>query len=197
VKYIIFVLLLVSIAYGADTWEVAEVVVPPPTELDELTDCGDMCLQVAWDANTEPDLKGYKVYRGRVSRLSSKLDKINQWCAAHEPTNEKCVEEWEEVCPEPLDKQCHAMIYEYDDVFDVAKLPDQRTTSCPDPYDPFKTECCEFNLINHEEGTYYYSATAYDDDGNESTYSEELVHTFVVHKPKITSPKNVREVKEE
>jgi hypothetical protein len=32
-------------------------------------------------------------------------------------------------------------------------------------------------------GTYYLAATAYDQDGNESDYSEELVHTDTLNKP--------------
>ena len=32
-------------------------------------------------------------------------------------------------------------------------------------------------------GTYYFAATAYDEDDNESAYSEELIHTFSYSKP--------------
>ncbi len=37
----------------------------------------------------------------------------------------------------------------------------------------------EFTVTGLDDGgTYYFAATAYDLDGNESAYSEELVHTF-------------------
>lgn len=46
-------------------------------------------------------------------------------------------------------------------------------------YDPFDLKCCEITLTGFEIGkTYYFAATAYDEDNNESAYSEELVHTF-------------------
>lgn len=41
--------------------------------------------------------------------------------------------------------------------------------------------------LNHG-GTYYFAATAYDRDGNESAYSEELVHTFSYGKPEPPPP---------
>jgi len=120
--------------------------VPPPQELSAsvIAPCpeGDACLFVAWDANTEPDLAGYIVHRGRESG-------------------------------------------KYTESFKVAELPGQWTNpDCKAPYDPFKTQCCEFTIIGHKEpGVYYYAATAYDEDGNESDYSEELEHTFIIHKP--------------
>jgi len=52
-----------------------------------------------------------------------------------------------------------------------------RNPACGSPYDPFKTECCEYTLPL-DPGTYYLAATAYDTDGNESAHSEELVHTI-------------------
>jgi hypothetical protein len=39
-------------------------------------------------------------------------------------------------------------------------------------------------------GTYYFAATAYDQDGNESAYSAELVHTFSYGKPKPPPPQD-------
>jgi hypothetical protein len=91
-------------------------------------------ITLAWDANTEPDLAGYKIYYGLSSR-------------------------------------------DYTDTVDMKDV--DRTSSCPEPYDPFKTGCCEVTLIGFELGkTYYFAATAYDEDNNESAYSEELVHTF-------------------
>jgi hypothetical protein len=70
------------------------------------------------------------------------------------------------------------MLYEYDDKVDM--ITDiARTITCPEPYDPFKTECCEVTLTGFiASKTYYFAATAYDDDNNESVYSIELSHTF-------------------
>jgi hypothetical protein len=134
-------------------------------------------VTLAWDANIEPDLKGYKIHYGLVSRGSDKTEQMQKWCDAHEPTNDKCIEEWEAICPEPLDKNCHSMLYDYDVVIDVVTQLDGRAVGCPDPYDPFKTECCEYTVKNLERGkTYYLAATAYDDEDNESAFSEELTH---------------------
>ena len=52
------------------------------------------------------------------------------------------------------------------------------------PYDPFNLKCCEATLTGFKAGeTYYFAATAYDQDDNEGAYSEELVHTFGVGTP--------------
>jgi len=43
----------------------------------------------------------------------------------------------------------------------------------------------EVTLTGFDDGgTYYFAATAYDEDDNESAYSEELIHTFSSGKPK-------------
>lgn len=89
-------------------------------------------ISLAWDANTEPDLAGYKIHYG----LSSGS---------------------------------------YNTTIDV-----KEESNCNNGvYDPFKTECCQITLVGFELGkTYYFAATAYDEDNNESAYSDELVHTF-------------------
>ncbi|MGD9323867.1 MAG: fibronectin type III domain-containing protein, partial [Desulfobacterales bacterium] len=47
----------------------------------------------------------------------------------------------------------------------------------------------EVTLTGFDEGgTYYFAATAYDEDDNESAYSEELVHTFSNGKPINNNP---------
>ncbi|MGD9288433.1 MAG: fibronectin type III domain-containing protein, partial [Desulfobacterales bacterium] len=91
-------------------------------------------VTLAWDANSEPDLAGYKIYYGEASG-------------------------------------------EYSEIIDIANNPSGWSSGCGSVYDPFKTECCEFTLKDLEEGEkYYLAAKAYDEDGNESAYSEELVH---------------------
>lgn len=106
-------------------------------------------ITLAWDANTEPDLAGYKIYFGFESR-------------------------------------------NYPNVVDMKDV--DRTTSCPEPYDPFKAGCCEVTLTGFEKGkTYYFAATAYDQESNESAFSEELVHTFEGDTTiQLNSPKGIR-----
>lgn len=83
----------------------------PPGELIQ----GTASVTVAWDANTEPDLAGYRIYLGLSSGDYIRVD----------------------------------------DVSDV-------------------TEYTIYGLVPGK--TYYIAATAYDDDENESAYSEELIH---------------------
>ena len=94
-------------------------------------------ITLAWDANTEPDLSGYRIYYGTSS-------------------------------------------HDYGDPVDVGDVT-------------------EVTLIGFDDGaTYYFAATAYDEDDNESVYSDELVHTFGVINPKpntIKSPKSYRKIK--
>jgi len=126
-------------------------VVPPPGVLDFTNESTDVLIKdgviiqrkktcckitLAWDANTEPDLKGYNIYYGTA----------------------------------PGD---------YDNLIDVAEA----VPECATPYDPFKTECCEITIIGLKKDTYYFAATAYDQDDNESAYSEELEHIFLPGRP--------------
>ena len=136
--------LMVNVAYPQ--------VVPPPTELDTLSksSAGDgFYLWTEWDANTEVDLKGYKIYYGRASR---------DYIYAVDVPSTKVG--WSEEC------------------------------SAGGEYDPFKLVCCEFrvDIASTSPGVYYFAATAYDEDGNESAYSEELTHFFYKHVPKINAP---------
>ena len=104
-------------------------------------------LTLAWDANTEPDLAGYKIHIGKVSG-------------------------------------------NYDTIIYVK---DQPPVNCPAPYDPFNTNCCEITLTDLTPGkTYYFAATAYDQDNNESAYSEELTHTFTGKDETIKFPNGYR-----
>jgi hypothetical protein len=156
---------------------------------------GTGSVTLAWDANTEEDLAGYKIYYGLVSRGTDKLEQMQKWCDAHEPTNEKCLEEWKALCPEPLDRNCYTMLYDYDTMVNVANNPNGRAVSCPDPYDPFKTECCGYTLKNLEIGkTYFLAATAYDTENNESAFSIELTH---IVDSKVGTVKNLKWNEEE
>ena len=129
---------------------------------------GNGSVTVAWDANTEPDLAGYKIYVGKTSRFATQIDVIKKWCDENEPKNEKCAEEWLEIC-KTEDKACHSMLYGYDTVIDVGNV-------------------LEHTITGLEEGvTYFLAATAYDTDDNESAFSKELVHTPGYSKPKTAS----------
>lgn len=129
----------------------------PPAEPGSVT--------VAWDANTEPDLEGYKIHTGAVSRMADTATKMEQWCAEHEPTNTKCVEEWQAICKDKEDQACHSMLHGYDYVHDVKNVN-------------------EYRIVNLREGTrYFLAATAYDLDKNESLYSDELDHTVGFRQP--------------
>ncbi len=133
------------------------VIVPPPAELGFLNPVSslrdDFYLWTAWDANTEPDLAGYKIHYGRA--------------------------------PE-----------DYIYTIDVASSPMGLTEECLflGDYDPFKVECCEYriDIASTSPGLYYFAATAYDEEGNESDYSDELVHYFHKHVPKVTTPTDMQ-----
>jgi len=129
---------------------------------------GNGSVTVAWDANTEPDLAGYKIYVGKTSRFATQTDVIKKWCDENEPKNEKCVEQWLEIC-KTEDKACHSMLYGYDTVIEVGNV-------------------LEYTITGLEEGvTYFLAATAYDTDDNESAFSKELVHTLGYFKPNTAS----------
>ena len=130
--------------------------------ISEISYSGRVTL--AWDANVEPDLAGYKILYGSKSRLEI-TGAIEAWCLAHEPSNAKCVEEWEAICKDENDRNCHAMLFGYDTIVDVKNV-------------------IEYELTGLEEGkTYYLAAIAYDEDKNESAFSKELVHTVSWQKP--------------
>jgi hypothetical protein len=74
--------------------------------------------------------------------------------------------------------------YKWSILVGAADQKANRDPGCPDPYDPFKVECCEYTLKGLNEGqTYYLAATALDEDDNESAYSEELIHTVEFKQP--------------
>ena len=63
-------------------------------------------------------------------------------------------------------------------------------TASRDYSDPIDVgDVTEVTLTGFDDGgTYYFAATAYDEDDNESAYSEELVHTFSNGKPINSNP---------
>ena len=107
-------------------------------------------VTLAWDPNTEADLKGYIISYGTESGV-------------------------------------------YSESIDIANNSSGWSIGCGPVYDPFKPECCEYTLKDLEEGkTYFLAAKAYDEDGNESTYSEELVHTTANPDHTITASAGVK-----
>lgn len=114
----------------------------------------------AWDANTEEDLLGYKIYWGKMSRhdesvLATIEEKRQAQCAKEENPGD-CVENLKSLCAgDEQDPACHAMLFSYDNSVDVENY----TT---------------FTLKGLEDGQFYATATAYDKDGNESMFSEQL-----------------------
>lgn len=118
---------------------------------------------LAWDANTEPDLTGYKIYYGQGSRFNSSPMIIEKWCEARRSNYSECIEKWQKICAnntttEVLDTSCHSKLFGYDTVVDVGNVT-------------------AYTVTGLKEGKgYYFAATAYDEDGDESTFSEELYH---------------------
>jgi hypothetical protein len=126
-------------------------------------------VTVAWEPNSEPDLKGYKIYVGLISRMVTTTEAMQTWCIENEPTNSKCVAQWEAICKDKDDQACHSWLHGYNRVIDVGNAT-------------------EYEILGLEEGkTYYLAATAYDKDDNESAFSVELIHTPEYYKPKTAS----------
>lgn len=118
-------------------------------------------VTLAWDANTEPDLKDYTIYKSETAG-----DYVNR---VDNPVK----------------------------TYKLSLNPAGRNVLCPEPYDPFKSECCEFTISDLELGkTYYFVATASDNDQNQSAYSEELTHTATVPEPNPEKSTQIKRITE-
>ena len=86
-------------------------------------------ITLAWDPNSEPDLAGYKIHYGKISRYQA-TDLIEKWCQGHEPRNTQCIDERKVICdvsgqPDP---SCHPMLFQYDHVVDVGNVTEHALT---------------------------------------------------------------------
>jgi len=152
-------------------------------------------VTVAWDANIEEDLAGYKVHYGDTSRFSTTLDPdaiiraiVEEKCG--EPSStlyDECKVAWERYCT------CDE--WEEDEV--TCKTPtDPPDPLCSPEYFKYDTEVdvgnvTEYTVTGLVKGKLYrLAATAYDTEKNESKYSIQLDHT--VHS--ISEIRNLRRV---
>jgi hypothetical protein len=137
-------------------------------------------VTLAWDANSEPDLKGYRIYYGETSRFGP-IDPVPIIAAVvaekcGEPGStayDECKESWENYCDE-TDPLCTHQFFSYDGVVDVGNV-------------------VETTLTGLKKGVkYFMAATAYDTGDNESMFSNELEHTTLVMSP-VTDLRRVEE----
>jgi hypothetical protein len=148
-------------------------------------------VTLAWDANIEDDLAGYKIYYGKVSRYDPVVAMgvplaIQLGCQLPDTgplteVQQECKDSWEKYCtcieweviagvgtgkcktaPDPPDPACDYDYFDYDGVVDVKNVT-EHTLTLPD-------------------GHYFLAATAYDEDypvrNHESKFSIELSHTI-------------------
>jgi hypothetical protein len=154
-------------------------------------------VTLAWDANTEPDLAGYRIYYGFGSRFDPALDPATIVAGI---VAEKCGEPSDSFyaeCKEAWEKYCTCLEWEDDEV--TCKTPNEPPDPmCRSEYFPYDTIVDVGNVTQYELNglvkgkKYYLAATAYDTDGYESMYSIELEHTVPVS---ITPAKDLRIIK--
>jgi hypothetical protein len=153
-------------------------------------------VTVAWDANTEPNIAGYIINYGKVSRYDPAViagipDAIKKGCNLPESgelteSQQSCKKSWEDYC------KCNVWAYNEEEppVLYCKKVPDPPDLACDYDYYPYETSVDVKNVLEYTiegltEGINYIAATAYDQDpvssnSNESKYSNELTH--IVHK---------------
>jgi len=118
---------------------------------------------LAWDANTESDLAGSKIYYGIQSR-SNITGAIETWCATNRHYKGQCEDQcknyFKKICTynNKFDPACNYQLFEYEKIIDVKNVT-MHTIRDLDPGE-----------------TYYFSATAYDTNHHESVFSIELQH---------------------
>jgi len=132
-------------------------------------------ITFAWDANTEADLAGYKIYAGKISRFDPVLDPAAILVANQEKCQsvytdpaklQICKDQWAAFCPD-TDKLCDFDFYAYESVVDVKNVT-------------------EYKMIDIGDGKWFFAASAYDTSGNESKFSEEL--SLIINTSRPRSP---------
>ena len=141
---------------------------------------GKRSVDVAWDANTEDDLEGYKIYYGVTSRFGP-IDPVPiiagvvaDKCGTPGSTMfDECKEAWEKYCScvkwEDYDKQ--------ENCLEEPESPDPLCTYQFFPYDRIidVKNVTEYTIQGlDKENKYFIAATAYDASENESKFSDEL-----------------------
>lgn len=141
-----------------------------PSEIIQNYESGSKTgsVTLVWDDNTEKDLAGYKIYYGLTSRYDSAVvakvpAKIKLMCKLPDEgelteDQQKCKTSWENYCSLE-DPVCDSDYFSYDTIVDVGN---------------FTTYVVE-GLLKGK--TYYFAATAYDEDRDESKFSVELPYT--------------------
>jgi hypothetical protein len=132
-------------------------------------------INFEWDANTEKDLAGYMLYYGKVSRFDEKATAAallaieTRRCLKYTmdaETYEKCISSWKDFCS-VKDPNCDHDYFSYDSQIDVKNVT-------------------KYELKNLPDGHYFFALSAYDDNANESKFSDELALEVDQTAPDIT-----------
>jgi len=128
----------------------------------------------AWDANTEEDLAGYRLYQGPVSRydesaieaIPGKIDEVCKKGIVSDTIYQRCKESWENFCDQE-DPACDKDFFAYESKTDLNKVVTHTIEGIPD-------------------GRYFFTLSAFDMEGNESKFSDELEVIIDSEAPEIT-----------